>query len=189
MGCGSSTAASAAPSTTRPNNDANTLLALCGLQVAVSNGTVWPIPSQPLSLDELHPKMKKVHHASFNNEERQAPMRLIKTSAICNWQELRVYEDIRSEDYLEIPYEDVTEEIWRQAVVLSWRWSGQKPAQLEPSFSPMSMLQLQYLQGFLKEEQDQIEWAWIDWCCAPQVMGYITAYACSISGAIAHIGW
>lgn len=76
----------------------------------------------------------------------------------------QVYEDVRAEECVELPYADVSEAQWAATVVLSWRWGAPKPAAAQPGFSPMLPTQFAELVTALTRLQDAgFTYVWIDW--------------------------
>lgn len=95
------------------------------------------------TLDDLPPSIR-VLHTGMPQSAKRADMRLLKLPAVLAWPQLRLYEDVvPGEEALTLPYEDVSEEQWQATVVLSWRWSAGKPAEMVPGFSPMSAQQFE----------------------------------------------
>ncbi|PNH04128.1 Ankyrin repeat domain-containing protein 17 [Tetrabaena socialis] len=102
---------------------------------------------------------------------RSAPMRLLKIDAVLDWPTIKVYEEVevQSQECIEVPYNDVTEEQWAQTLIISWRWGSSKPAQHQPLFSPMSEPQFRELrQGLQRAKGSGLQYVWIDWSCVPQ---------------------
>lgn len=102
-------------------------------------------------------------------------MRLLKLRSFFEWPSLVVYEDVIPNDFVEIPYHEVSDEIWSQTAILSWRWHQSKPwthADLlaKPGFSPMSQEQFIELRAMLKAVQESLSYVWIDWCCVGQYL-------------------
>lgn len=58
---------------------------------------------------------------------KSAPMRFIRLDSFLSWTSLVVYEEVKQADMIEVPYEDVDDEQWSRAAVLSWRWHASKP--------------------------------------------------------------
>ncbi|PNG99250.1 hypothetical protein TSOC_014978, partial [Tetrabaena socialis] len=99
------------------------------------------------------------------------PMRLLKIDAVLAWTTIKVYEEVgvQSQECMDVPYGDVTEEQWAQTLVVSWRWGTSKPVQLQPSFSPMSESQFRELTQVLQRAMGcGLQYVWIDWSCVPQ---------------------
>ncbi|GLI64316.1 hypothetical protein VaNZ11_007541 [Volvox africanus] len=101
---------------------------------------------------------------------QQTPMRLLKITAVMSWTFLKVYEEIDPvTECLQVPYVDTDDDIWKEVVTVSWRWSEQKPAVYQQAFSPMSPEQFLEFSTLLKFAQENgIKYAWIDWSCVPQ---------------------
>ncbi|GIL56975.1 hypothetical protein Vafri_12242, partial [Volvox africanus] len=101
---------------------------------------------------------------------QQTPMRLLKITPVLSWAFLKVYEEIDPvTECLQVPYVDTDDDIWKEVVTVSWRWSEQKPAVYQQGFSPMSPEQFLEFSTLLKFAQENgIKYAWIDWSCVPQ---------------------
>ncbi len=98
---------------------------------------------------------------------KRADMRLVHVRQLLTWTRLRCYEELQPDDYLTLPYEATTDAMWGKTLLLSWRWSKEKPKRHIRGFSPMSQHQLAWLQAYL-ELQPAIQLVWIDWSCVPQ---------------------
>ena len=103
---------------------------------------------------------------------KRADMRLVNIKQFLTWTGLRMYEELHPGDFESIPYSDTTDAMWAQTLLLSWRWSKEKPAQYVRGFSPMSQHQLAWLQAYVELQLEQnaasLQFVWIDWCCVPQ---------------------
>ena len=91
-------------------------------------------------------------------------MRLLRISSVLKWLHLMVYEEVDPNDYLSIPYSKVTDEMWQESIVLSWRWNEPKPVpDMVPGFSPMSKEQWNDLLALLQTgESNGFKYCWID---------------------------
>lgn len=112
-----------------------------------------------------------------------APLRFIKLDVLRSWPQLKVYEEIdAARECLEKPYVDVSEQDWAQLLVLSYRWSAAKPAQLTPGFSPMSPAQYAELQALTEHAQAHgLRYMWVDYSCGPQ---YAAASGAAAAGGL-----
>ena len=54
-------------------------------------------------------------------EVKSAPVRFIKLDSLLSWDKLVVYEEVKADDMIEMPYDVVGEDVWRTTAVLSWR--------------------------------------------------------------------
>ncbi|KAG2453016.1 hypothetical protein HYH02_002352 [Chlamydomonas schloesseri] len=101
---------------------------------------------------------------------RAAPMRLLHIDAVLRWDGgIRVFEEVKPEEAITVPYTDVTEEQWADTAVLSWRWGNPKPSAYVEGFSPMSGLQLAEMRRLLHRLRAAgFKLVWIDWSCVPQ---------------------
>jgi hypothetical protein len=104
---------------------------------------------------------------------KRVDMRLIKISSLLKWEFVWVYEDVSNspDDFIDIPYYTVTDETWKQTVILSWRWGSAKPESYTVGSSPMTPIQLTYLKEMLEaltSGDSGLVYLWVDWACVPQ---------------------
>jgi hypothetical protein len=122
-------------------------------------------------LSDLPENLQDLHYG-IPDSIASAPMRLLKISSVLKSSAPVCFEDINSENYLEVPYSKVTDDTFQKTVSLSWRWHESKPASKEDGFTPMSPDQWEELCGILQEaEKRGMEYCWIDWSCVPQYIG------------------
>eukprot|EP00951_Prasinocladus_malaysianus_P004132 scaffold29194_cov48-Prasinocladus_malaysianus.AAC.1 len=113
----------------------------------------YPLPD---SLQELH-----------TQPQRRSQIRLLKYKPLLTCQKLLTFEYLKSAAYITLPYAEVTDEMWDETAVVSWRWHRRRPITLDASFSPMSHVQLSELKRILAKEEG-IKFVWIDFACVPQ---------------------
>lgn len=52
-------------------------------------------------------------------------MRVLKIESVLSWNKMRVYEEIDSNDFVELPYSEATSRnLWKSLLILSWRWGS-----------------------------------------------------------------
>ncbi|GLC37622.1 hypothetical protein PLESTB_001667000 [Pleodorina starrii] len=112
-------------------------------------------------------------HNSMPSWLSQPPVRLLKISKVLAWQQLRVYEDIVAlSGCTELPYAEISDELWSQTAVVSWRWGAGKPASRQGGFTPMTDIQFSQLRKVLTGLKEQgVHYVWLDYCCVPQYSG------------------
>jgi hypothetical protein len=99
-----------------------------------------------------------------------APVRLLRIAAVLRWHSVPVYEQISSQDFVEMPYSETQDTDWDRVCAVSWRWSKAKPSEYLADFSPMSASQLEELSQSLSWALESgMQYVWIDWSCCPQV--------------------
>ena len=84
-----------------------------------------------LPLESLPDEARAVKHfeGGMPDELRGVNMRLLRVRSLCQWEYLRVYEEVSQDpsSFKDIPYNQVTDDYWRQTIILSWRWATGKP--------------------------------------------------------------
>ena len=120
-----------------------------------------PIDSLPQSILDLHYGMPLAIS--------KAAMRLLSIPTVLGWPLLKVFEDIAASECMEQSYSVVGDDVWAVTLVLSWRWSQNKPDARTPAWSPMSAAQWGAFKGLLGNAQGAgLKYVWVDYSCIPQ---------------------
>ena len=121
----------------------------------------------PKQLKDLSDVLKNLHYTMSNHDEK--PMRLVRLDAVAKWGDIRMYEDLSPDSYLEVKYA-TTDDVWAETLVLSWKWGINKPAtRPKVSWSPMEPQQKAEFKALIAGAiAGDLKYAWIDWCCNPQ---------------------
>ncbi|GIL56966.1 hypothetical protein Vafri_12242 [Volvox africanus] len=140
-----------------------------GLEASAVGPPVISSAEECMALNGL-PKCVCDLHDGMSQAIQQKPMRLLKITPVLSWAFLKVYEEIDpATECHQVPYVETDDNLWKEVVTVSWRWSEQKPAVYQQGFSPMSPEQFQEFSTLLKFAQENgIKYAWIDWSCVPQ---------------------
>ena len=126
------------------------------------------ITSDILNLDSLPDEIQSIDSGmSALQAIKSAPMRFILLDSFLSWSNLIVYEEVKASDMMEIPYDEVDDDMWGRSAVLSWRWHASKPWTYDqylskPGFTPMSQEQFVELQGALMANRSYVDRIWID---------------------------
>ena len=134
-----------------------------------------------LPLEGLPDEARAVKHfeGGMPDDLRVVNMRLLRVKSVIEWQYLMVYEEVSQDpsSYLDIPYNQVTDDHWKKTIILSWRWAAGKPSSKpDPKDKVSRMDEPQFTQlktslQMLVDSNAGVDYIWIDWSSVVQYEG------------------
>lgn len=114
-----------------------------------------------------------IHLPIPEGKKLQPPVRLLIVDQFVSLTEVPFYEILPRHIYIEVDYEEYLINYCKKTAAISWRWKSPKPqtradaeAKLQ-SDNPVPRNLLSFVLEKVKVHPE-IEYVWLDWCCAPQ---------------------
>ena len=101
-----------------------------------------------------------------------------------------MYEEVNGSpgDFVDMPFSNIADDVWKSTLILSWRWGSSKQEQYVPCSTPMTSAQLSSLKDMLTsmtQTDPNLKHIWCDWSCVPQASD---THMCSVeAGDMSHL--